>query len=209
MPTWMVAVLIIGGFSIVILAFSWMVGSIIEDILQSNVLKKFEKELEAAIIHSQPNWKELKLIADTNSVSFSKIQPVLERIMANALTGKTDKLLPHKELIQTYIDESNREEPFDNMPSEIRIHLERISDQLENGQAILEPLTNQIKELLEINAKERKVQRFYTVGGFFIGLLGFCFALFTYYYVPSRDVSEQDPTGSAEFVEQAANNQIN
>lgn len=209
MPTWMWVVLIIGGFSLLIFGFFWIVGSLIEEWVQTGILRKFEKELEAAIIHSQPTWKELKLIADTNSVSFSKIQPVLERVMRNALTGKIERLLNHKALIQSYIDESNEEEPFDNMPSEIRIHLERINDQLENGKTLLEPLTNQIRELLAINARERRVQRFYTIGGFFIGLLGFFFAIFTDYYAPPRELGEKYLMNGTEVLDPAANNYIN
>ncbi|MBJ6958419.1 hypothetical protein JG654_19075, partial [Vibrio cholerae] len=103
----------------------------------------------------------------------------IRRTVRDVLTGQEEELKPHLELLNSYTKEYKEVEPFENLPSDIRLPLERIREQLED-QALLEPLTSHIKQLVELHSKENKRQKFYTAGGFFIGLLGILLAVIFY-----------------------------
>ena len=86
------------------------------------------------------------------------------------------------------------------MPNEIRIHLEKLREQLNGEEQYIEPLTGQIKELLKIYEKDKKQQRFYTAGGFFIAIISLLFAGYTSFLQPKTDSQIPDgvPAVSAE-----------
>ncbi|MHB1013925.1 MAG: hypothetical protein ACYC2W_01425 [Desulfurivibrionaceae bacterium] len=113
--------------------------------------------------------------------------------MREILTGENKQLLAHKDLIRSYIEKHKEEEPFEGIPNDIRIHLERLREKINGQKELLDPLTNQIKDLLTINEKEKKHQKYYTIGGFFIGLLGFCFAIYSYFLSPNTPGTTTEP----------------
>ena len=51
---------------------------------------------------------------------------------------------------------------------------------IENRQ-LLEPVTSQIRELLAVDSGDNKIQKQYTVCGFFVALLGILFATYAYF----------------------------
>ena len=184
MPDWLIFVFILGG----VLLGGYSIRSII-DIVQIYFeimdVNSFKRDFEAAVKHSQPPWEEMKEIIRVSNLSQARIYRILRITMKNILAGEAEELEPYKDLISSYIVKHNEEEPFEGMPSEIRIHLERLRERIEGQAELLEPLTEKIKDLLSINEKERRNQKYYTMGGFFVGVLGFLFAAYTYFVVPS------------------------
>lgn len=210
MSEWQVTLLIIGGGLLFTIYTAWMIGLITDEYIQSKRVKEFEKDFEAAIQHSQPNWEEMKEIARTNNLSQTKVLRVFHKAMKKILTGEAKEIEPHKDIIRSYIDKYNEEEPFEGMPSDIRIHLERLREKIDDKAGLLDPLTNQIKDLLSINERERRHQKYYTMGGFFVGIIGLMFAAYGFYF---SSVSQEIPIQevSTTQVEQGttANNQVN
>jgi hypothetical protein len=143
----------------------------------------FRDDLVAAVLHSQPTWDQVVEIAETEEIPLSKVYLICRLLLKDILTGADpNKLKDHRALIETYIREHRRSEPFEGLPNEVRIHLERLSNALQGNSSILEPLTQQIRELVAMHSVESKKQRRYTRWGFFLGLLGFAFAAYTYYF---------------------------
>lgn len=166
-----------GGF------LGWLFVTIIDvsvEVWQVNKgLKLFRTDFEDSLKHSQPDWAEMKEIASLRGLTQSQIQFTLKEYIREIRAGRKSELKEHIDLIKTYINNYKNDEPFEKLPSNLRIHLERLRDQLSN-QLVLEPLTVHIKELVSINNKENKKLKFYTVGGFFVGLFGIALALFFY-----------------------------
>jgi hypothetical protein len=181
-PNWLF-VLSIGALSIAALGlFAWLSASIIQDYVSIKRRRQFEEDLQLAIKHSQPSWDQLADIASTRNVKNATVFWMLQKTMREILTGRNTDLVAHKPVIEGYLSKLKEIEPFEGMPNEIRIHLERIKEQLTQSPDLLQPLTSQIKELLSINEKDKRQQKYYSIAGFFVGFIGLIFAGIAYFY---------------------------
>ncbi|KRW82830.1 hypothetical protein [Marinobacter sp. P4B1] len=190
MLDWVYVVLISIGVIGAFVFVSWAFGTIIEDIFEMKQINNFSNDFKDTVKHSQPTWEDVKEIASTRGLTQSKIQYTIRKYYREIMAGREDDLSPHKELIKDYIDQYRKDEPFEGLPNEVRIHLERLRDQIDGNEHLLEPLTSQIKDLLTINKKEQKHQKYYTIGGFFVGLAGFTFAIYTSFIDPQIEPPE-------------------
>ncbi len=185
MPEWfyilLIAIVFIGGMIFI----SWGLGSVLEDFFEMKQVSKFSKDFKDTVKHSKPSWEDIKEIASTRGLTQSKIQFTIREYNREIMAGRVEDLSQHKELIKSYIAQYRKDEPFEGLPNEVRIHLERLRDQINGNEHLLEPLTTQIKDLLTINQKEKRQQKYYTIGGFFVGLAGLAFALYTTFAEPN------------------------
>lgn len=193
---YVILTLLILLFSLCLLG--WMLGALLQEVFEGKWIKEFETDFKDSVRYSQPSWDEIKEIASTRGLTQSKIQFTIRKFHREILAGRESDLLDHKSLIKGYIDKYKKDEPFEGLPNEVRIHLEKIREQLLGNEHHLEPLTNQIKDLLTVNEKDRKYQRYYTIGGFFVGLAGLVLATYTVLVQP--ELSEV-ATGSVSQVE--------
>lgn len=179
---------VIGG----IIFISWALGSMLEDVFEIKSISDFSKDFKDTVKHSQPSWEDVKEIASTRHLTQSKIQFTIRKYYREIMAGRDSDLADHKDLIKGYIDQYRKDEPFEGLPNEVRIHLERLRDNLNGNEHLLEPLTSQIKDLLTINETEKRNQKYFTIGGFFVGLAGFSFAIYTNFAAPQVDVVEKN-----------------
>jgi len=178
MPDW-IAITI--AFALLICAFmflAWILTSALEEYFKSKWEKEFEVDLVLAIKISQPSWPQILQIAASRQVRNERIYWILQRLLREILTGRNTELASHRDLVESYIKQMKETEPFEGMPKEIRIHLERLREQLTTPAQSMEPLADQIRELLSVNDKEKRQQKYYTTGGFFVGILGLAFAVY-------------------------------
>ena len=154
------------GLSLLGIIFSsggilWSLGNIFQEFIENKSLNNFSDDFKDAVNFSQPDWSEIKEIASTRGLTHSKILFIMRKFYREILTGRDKELLKHKNLIKSYIDQYRIDEPFEGLPNEIRIHLEKLREQLNGEEQYIEPLTGQIKELLKIYEKDKKKQKFY------------------------------------------------
>ncbi len=178
---------------VMIAYFIWGIFSAIVLHIEYKQLKKFEAEFRSAVINSQPTWEEIHEIARIRSINRSDVLDICHKTMRAIMVGSDKDLSSHKDLIRSYIEKHNEVEPFEGIPTDIRIHLERLSEKIGSQRDLLEPLTNQIKDLLSVNQKERRYQKYYTMGGFVIGLLGLGFAIYVYFWSPTKSAIPCEP----------------
>lgn len=201
MPEWMyialVSIGVIGG----LIFISWALGNMLEDIFEMKQISNFSNDFKDSVRHSQPSWEDVKEMASTRGLTQSKIQFTIRKYNREIMAGREEDLSQHKDLIKGYITQYRKDEPFEGLPNEVRIHLERLRDQINGNEHLLEPLTNQIKDLLTINQKEKRQQKYYTIGGFFVGLAGLAFALYTSFSEPN--LTEATIIGESSQVESA------
>ncbi|MCQ4346759.1 hypothetical protein NGA35_04800 [Pseudomonas stutzeri] len=201
MPEWFNIVLIAIGVVGGLIFISWALGSMLEDIFEMKQISKFSKDFKDTVKHSKPSWEDVKEIASTRGLTQSKIQFTIREYNREIMAGREEDLSQHKELIKSYITQYRKDEPFEGLPNEVRIHLERLRDKINGNEHLLEPLTTQIKDLLTINQKEKRQQKYYTIGGFFVGLAGLAFALYTSFAEPN--LTEATNTGEPAQTENA------
>jgi hypothetical protein len=151
--------------------------------------RKFRMDLRGAIKHSQPQWDQLVEIAQSRYLNQRAAYSVARSLLRDVLTGTETELASHRKLLEGYIEKYKEAEPFEGLPSETRVHLERLREALNGQNVLLDPLTAQIKELVSVYEKDKSRQRIYTFGGFIVGIGGLLFAAYAYFnpYTPSRE----------------------
>jgi dolichol kinase len=112
-------------------------------------------------------------------------------LLRGVLTGDDAELQPFRQVIEGYILAYRKTDPFDGLPSETRLHLERLHDALQDKAHLLEPLTMQLKELVSVYEREKKAQSRYTTGGFILAIVGLAFAGYTYLYPYSPALADK------------------
>ena len=144
--------------------------------------RRFRDDLVRAIVHSQPTWAQVLDMAETSEMSATTAYDISRQLLKDILIGSGKGIEPHQALIVSYIDSHKRSEPFEGLPNEIRVHLERLRDALAGKDHLLDPLTLQVRELVSVHHRETKTQKLYTTWGFFLGVIGLLFAAYTYFY---------------------------
>lgn len=190
MENWGIIVLVVLVTVGIVSFFVWLFASFIEATVDYKLHKKsvgeFEKDLVESLKYSQPSWVSMKEIAFTRGLSQSQIQPTLKNMLRDIYAGRLPDLEPHVELVASYIKAYREDEPFEGLPSDIRLHMERVKEKLSEPM-LLEPLTSHIKEMGSVHTKENQRLKFYTIGGFFIGVLGVVLAVVFYLTTPSQE----------------------
>lgn len=148
---------------------------------------KFRADLKKAIVHSQPSWEQVMLLARSHSLTKGMAYIQAVSLLRDVLTGDDKELQTHRSLIEGYLSVYSATDPYDGLPSETRLHLSRLRDALAGKEHLLEPLTIQLRELVSVYERKQKRQQFYTTWGFMLGVVGLAFAAYTYLY-PSAPV---------------------
>ncbi|MEZ8256005.1 hypothetical protein [Vibrio cyclitrophicus] len=140
---------------------------------------KFESDFKQLLVNSEPSWGDVKTVAESRDLGKRQLHRIMRSVYRDILTGANSELAQHKELVKSFLEAYDKDEPYEGLPSEIRVHLDRLNTQLKEHEHLLSPLTSQIKELVAVNDKEKKAMKYYTISSFFVGLLGVIYAFYT------------------------------
>jgi hypothetical protein len=125
-----------------------------------------------AIKNTQLSWGHIKVFASTRHLSQRDIGDTLKELLREALKGSDELLKSNVELFERYLEYYRNDEPFEDLPGEIRVYLERIRDQLPNGIETLDPLVNYLRDLSAENLREKKRQKLIAILSLMIGAAG-------------------------------------
>jgi len=144
--------------------------------------RQFVDKLERAILKSQPTWDQALQIASTLGKTPNDVYRCSRYWLADILSGDNRDLVPHQALLESYIAKHQRAEPFEGLPVDVRVQLERLRDLLPEREHLFDPLSQKIRDLVEMHSAERRSQRRYTVWGFALGVVGALFAAYAYFF---------------------------
>lgn len=198
-PQWLsiaLLTLLAGGFCYLL----YQGNTLIDELLRLKQRKVFMEDLTLTLIHKGKalSLQQIQQVAETRGVTQHDIQRCLKILLREVLAQRNLSLQEHQPHIEGLIKEMKIREPFDGLPNELRIHLERLRDDLHQTPERLEPLTIQIRELVAVKSREYRVQKYYSVGGFALGVLGLAFAAYAY-WVPvghNKGVDVERPVAS-------------
>ncbi|MFL1480951.1 MULTISPECIES: hypothetical protein [Pseudomonas] len=171
----------------------WVTNAVIDGIYFIKTGNLFRKDLKLSIGYSRPTWTQLCEIAYTRDVSQMHAYKIIRALMRDVLTGEEidDEAGSKRTLLESYIDAYRLSQPFEGLPNDTRLTLDRLRTELGSKSDSLHPLTLHIRELLKINDKVNRRQRIYTSVGCLVGVLGFLFAVYAFLYsVMPAEVAE-------------------
>ncbi|MGX1021193.1 hypothetical protein AB7M33_003869 [Pseudomonas sp. Y3 TE3536] len=173
-----------GVFVAVVAWCVWFFIRFIDDLEDHFRRLGFCKDLKGALKAGQPTWAEICDIAELRNVgkqvAFQEVKKVLRDVIVGREEGNDVK--PHRKLLEGYLAEYRVEEPFEGLPSNTRISLERLRQDLGGEASALRSLTSHFRELLQIHDAINRRQRFYTFGGFLVGVAGFLFGVVIWFF---------------------------
>jgi len=174
------SVIIYGIIIVVVFVAIISNGNMIADEIINIILRKrFKKNLINSLNNDHnPTWPQVKIMAEANSVLNVDILRVLRFIVADILSGESDLEAKHIPILEQYIEYYRRDEPFEQMPSDIKIHFERLKENENIKTETLQPLSAKICELLEIKSKENKTQKIINFLSMIVGVVGLIVAIY-------------------------------
>jgi hypothetical protein len=179
---WFVGIAFVGFFLFGIGYLFWTVNDLIDAVIDRKFRQKFRVDLCGALKHSQPPWEQLVSIAESRGLSHKSTYIVVRNLLRDVLTGSETELSPYRGLLEQYIESYKAAEPFTGLPSETRVHLERVRERLGSDSAILDPLTERIRDLVSVYERDKSRQRLYAVLGVILGIIGLLFAAYAYFF---------------------------
>ena len=164
---------------------------------------RFRRAFRKAILHSQPSWTQVCDIALDYGMSKHVAYGAAREFLREILVGSDEKreLDTHSQLIESYVQAFKDDEPFDGIHDDTRLTLEKLRKDLGPNAGVLMPLANHLRELTRINDVSNRRQRFYTFGGFVVGVLGLVYGVLVSVYPLGQSVGGNPaatPPGQAE-----------
>lgn len=171
--------LLFGLLAFAALVILLVLNSIIDDLFKVKFSKIFLEDLKKATKHKTLTPQQVTTLAESRHLDTRYTVYSVKKAIGDLLISEDEnsKEIQHLEI---YLNHIKQIEPFEGVPIELRIHLERIKDQSPNLAGLLDPLAIQIKELATVRSREVKLQKYYTAGGFFVGLIGIAIAVWMY-----------------------------
>lgn len=189
------AVLILVGylafFGIALWFIGWMLTQIFEDWISIRDQRDLFNDIRDALISKEIDWEGVKIIAASRVVEGNKLTRVLRKLYRESITGRDQELASKSAVLSGFIQQRNKEEPFEGLPSDIRVNLERVRDHISEDVALLEPTADQIQQLIDIEKVARRRDRVVAVVSLIVGVLGLSIAV--YPYISGALVSEPAP----------------
>jgi hypothetical protein len=156
--------------AVVLIGFIW---TSFNEYAKNREKTQFLGDLRMAIKSSQPTWTQVNLMSSIRPLTKRDVSYVVRELLTEALKGDDSRLKPHVALLESYIAADQEQEPYEDMPQEIRIHLERLREQLPERPELLEALVDHLRDSKIRSVREKRRQSLISIVSLIIGLAGF------------------------------------
>ncbi len=181
--------LVVGAWGVVILvacgSVVWMTMVMVDVVFGIMSRRSLRTDLINALKKGSPSWSQVCTMADTRHVNMSSteflIKTLIRDVVANRLTGLDDKV----SVLEALQEEHQKQLPFEGLPTQTRFMMDRLRLHLGPNGSDLYPLANHVRDLLKHQEPANRRQRFYTFGGFVVGIAGIAFGAFTFIFPPA------------------------
>lgn len=131
--------------------------------------------------------KQIEILAKNYKLTTRDTQILLRNQFADAIKSGNDPLVSY---FQSLYEQLEKDEPFEGLPSDVRLHLERIKESIGEGNYFLmEPLAAQLQDLSTANRKKERWMWGLTIASFVAGVVGVIFGALPYLPSPTLKVA--------------------
>jgi hypothetical protein len=184
-------VLVVVYAGVLVATCYWLVTTLASAVEATWNLHRFRKKLQGALNDANLTWEDVCKVVANSGISKQAAYLEISSLQCELIVGrhKDDPQGSRRKLLDSLAAAYELEEPFEGLPSETRLSLERIRKSLGTNTEALHPLTTHFKELLKHNNAVNKRQRFYTFAGFLVGVLGFGYGVYISVYPFTPDTA--------------------
>ncbi len=159
----------------------WAIPTIIEEFFKNKRRSKFGKELSRLYDSHKLDRIQVEILSKEYFLNSKDIQLVARKQFKESLL--LNDANPEKATyFQTLYQDYEKDEPFEGLPSDVRLHLERVRDAMgKQNDHMLQPLAAQLQELNDENIRKQKKMWWVSVASFMIGVASLVFSGYTYF----------------------------
>ncbi len=159
----------------------WAIPTIIDGIIKSKRRNKFGKEISRLFEKNKLNRIQIEVLAKEYFLNSKDIQLVARREFKESLSVD-DPIKEKTNYFQELYQDYERDEPFEGLPSDVRLHLERVRESLgKDKDHMLQPLASQLQDLNDENVRKHKKMWWISVASLMIGVASLAFAAYAYF----------------------------
>jgi hypothetical protein len=159
----------------------WAIPAIIDGIIKTNRRNRFGKELSELFEKNKLDRQQVEILSKEYYLTSKDIQLAARRQFKEALISEQAKK-DKSDYFQALFEDYERDEPFEGLPSDVRLHLERVREALgKENDHMLQPLASQLQDLNDENIRKHKKMWLVSVASLMIGIASLAFAAYVYY----------------------------
>lgn len=175
---------LLGTFLILGVAILFLLPMLGEAIELRTRRKRFKSKLNDAYQVSPPPWKHVLVIADQallrNTKQSHQIKTVLKNILSDVLVGSEEYSDEKVKYLDSIISQLEDNEPFEGIPDNLVLHLQKIKETLEPNSLDIVPLVKELQELSAERIKEKRNSKIISAISLTVTVLSFAFAIYVY-----------------------------
>ena len=125
--------------------------------------------------------KQIEILSKDHRLTTRDTQILLRNQFSEAIKSGNEPLIKY---FQELYEQLERDEPFEGLPSDVRLHLERIKESIGGDKDyLMEPLAAQLQDLSAANRRKERWMWGLTISSFVAGVVGVFFGAIP--YIPS------------------------
>lgn len=159
--------------------------------------RKAVGELVANSFSKKPlTRKQIEILSADNRLTSRDTQILLRNQFSEAVKSADENRDDKLHYFQGLYEELEKDEPFEGLPSDVRLHLEKIRESIgKEKDFLMQPLASQLQDLNSSAKRKEKWMWGLTIASFAVGVVGVIFGALP--YLPSR--SQEKPLPEAKI----------
>ena len=175
-----IAMILLLSGAIVFLA--WQLMTIFVDQIKEKNHKKLKSDIETAISNGDPTWEHVKVIESTYTLlNNNSLKNNLRNILKGKVLAGTKDNSENIKTLEEWLEKQTSDEPFEGIPSELKLPLERIRKEAPEHQHLLEMLVAQLQEFNEKSQSEKRRKGIVSTLSLLFGIAGFLVGAYQVY----------------------------
>ncbi len=126
--------------------------------------------------------KQIEILATDYRLTSRDTQILLRNQFSEAVKAGDEQRELRIKYFQGLYEELEKDEPFEGLPSDVRLHLERIRESIgQDKDLLMQPLASQLQDLNATNRRKEKWMWGLTIASFAAGVVGVIFGAIPYF----------------------------
>jgi len=175
------ALILLVEIMIVIGMLVWAIPNIIDGIIRVRRRNKFGKELSRLFDINSLDRNQIEILSKEYYLNSKDVQLATRRQFKESVS--INEIAPEKiKYFQELFQEYEQDEPFEGLPSDVRLHLERVRETIgKQHDHMLQPLASQLQELSDESFRKQKKMWWISVASLMIGVASLAFGAYTHF----------------------------
>lgn len=158
-----------------------LVPMIIDESVKRRRRKTVGELITSAHDKSPLTRKQIEILAANYSLTSRDTQILLRNQFSEAIKANDENRDSRIKYFQSLYEVIEKDEPFEGLPSDVRLHLERIRESIgEDKDYLMQPLASQLQDLNSTNRRKEKLMWGLTIASFAVGVVGVIFGAIPY-----------------------------